>query len=252
MAGAIDFVGCADFEFVVFVEAIDVGDGESGDAVDHAGEAEEDGIEPAAAAGSAGCCAEFAAEVVKVLGEAFIDGGEGAGANAGGVCFADADDGLDGGGGEACAGGGAAGGGVGGGYEGVGAKVDVEEGALGAFEEKVFAGFPGVVEGGDGVGDVWAKALEGGVGFLDDGIRCEGGEVKFCEDFVSFVDAFGDLCLGEGPIEQICHADSAAVDFICVGGADAPFGGADFLVAKRDFTSGVEFLVEGQDDVRAI
>ena len=57
---------------------------------------------------------------------------------------------------------------------------------------------------------------------------------------------------GESAVQQIRHAQAAAVDFIGVGGTDAAFGGADFLVAKRGFAGGVEFLVEGEHDVGAI
>lgn len=78
MDGAVDLVAGADFQLLVFVEAVDVGDGEAGDAIDHAGEAEEDGIEPAAATGAAGGGAEFATEIVEVFGQAFVAGGEGA------------------------------------------------------------------------------------------------------------------------------------------------------------------------------
>lgn len=73
VAMAVDVIGDADFQMLVFVESIDIGDGEASDAVDHASEAKQDGIEPAAAAWATGGSAELAAEIVEVFGKTFVN-----------------------------------------------------------------------------------------------------------------------------------------------------------------------------------
>lgn len=55
---------------------------------------------------------------------------------------------------------------------------------MGSLEEEVLLRLPCFVEDGDGVGDVGAEALEGGVGFFNNGFCGEGGELEFFEDFV--------------------------------------------------------------------
>ena len=92
VSGAINIVGNTDFQFIVFVETIDIGDGEAGDTIDHASEAEQDSIEPATATRTTGCSPEFTTEIVKVFGKSLVTGREWTGTNAGGVSFADADD----------------------------------------------------------------------------------------------------------------------------------------------------------------
>jgi len=85
---SVDIIGGANLDGVAAVEAVEDGDGEFGDAIDHAGEADESGVEPATAAGATSGGAEFKAEAVHVVGEFLVFGDEGARADAGGVGFA--------------------------------------------------------------------------------------------------------------------------------------------------------------------
>ena len=136
------FVGVADadFDFALRVEDIELGDDQRIDAVDHFGVTQFRQIEPAAAARTASDGAKFLAALANFLG--FQVGhfrGERAAANARGVCLGNAEDVADFRGRNAHASGGAARGGAGGGDERIGAVVDVEHGALGAFEQDGFA-----------------------------------------------------------------------------------------------------------------
>ena len=201
MNRAVGVVAGANLKGFVFVEAIHVGDGEAGHAIDHAGEAEQHRVQPATAARAAGDDTEFPTEAVKVFGEAFIDSGKWAGADAGGVGFANTDDALDGIGREAGAGAGAAGGGVGGGDEGISPVVDVEQGALRTFEKDGFPGFPGSVEDGNRVGDVRTEAGEGGVDFREHLLGGELRKVVFRENFIHLDESPGDLGAGEFFVE---------------------------------------------------
>lgn len=181
---AVDLVVGADLDGVALVEAIEVGDGEPGDAIDHTGVAEEDHVEPTTGAGATSGCAELAAKAVQVVSEVVVVGGKGTCADPRGVGLADSDDGLDGEGRQSGASGAAAGSGVGGGHEGVGPEVDVEEGALCALEENHFLCFPGLVHDGDDVADVRAEAVESRGDGLDDAVDGEGLKAEGREDCV--------------------------------------------------------------------
>jgi hypothetical protein len=140
------------------VEAVEIGDGEFVDAVDHARVAGGDGVEPAAAAGAAGGGAELAAHGVEHVGNLRF-GGQRAFADAGGVGLHHADDAVHAVRRNAGAGAGAAGRGVGRGDEGIGAEVDVEEGALRALEEDALLFLELLVQPDDGVGDEGGELL---------------------------------------------------------------------------------------------
>src|SRR5699024_8560819 len=136
---------------------------EVGEPVDPAGEARDDGVVPAAAAGASRRRAVLPAHAAQPLTGVVVElGGEGPLADAGGVGLDDADDAVDAGGAHAAAGAGAAGGGGGGGEEGVGAVVDVEHRGLAGLEDDRAALVEGLVEHEGGVGDHRAQPL--GVG----------------------------------------------------------------------------------------
>jgi hypothetical protein len=80
------------------------------------------------------------ADVVKQFGR------EGPGAHAGGVGLDDADDAIDIFRADAAAAAGIARGRIGGGDKGVGAVIDVQMGALGAFEQDLLSGFAGFLQ----------------------------------------------------------------------------------------------------------
>ena len=55
------------YRTIVGVESIDIGDGEPGDSVDHAGKAQQDRVEPAATAWAPGGGTKLATEIVEVI-----------------------------------------------------------------------------------------------------------------------------------------------------------------------------------------
>src|SRR5690606_7763537 len=147
-------------------------------------------------------------------------GGERAGADPGGVGLGDTEHVVQVQGAEAAAGGGAAGGGVGGGDEGVGAVVDVQQGALGPLEEDVAAPLPLAVQQIDDVGDHGLQLLAPGQHLGEGGVVVQSlglvvvhqGEVVVLHDFPEL----DGKALG---VEQIPHPQAAAGDLVLVGGA---------------------------------
>jgi len=93
---AIDVVADTDFDGLALVKAIENGDGEISDAIDHDGVADEDGIEPATTSWAASGGSKFHATAVEELGDVIVLSRERTGANTGGVGFANADDAVDG------------------------------------------------------------------------------------------------------------------------------------------------------------
>src|SRR3984957_3248013 len=152
------FVADANLDFALGVEDVELGDYQRVDAVDHFGVAQYLQIEPAAAAGASGDGAEFFAAFANFFGvEVGHLGGEWAGAYAGGIGFGNAENVFELGGRHSDAGGGSAGDGTGRSDVGIGAVVDVQHGALSAFEEHGFAFVHGVVDEFGGIADVTAN-----------------------------------------------------------------------------------------------
>ncbi|MEY5013757.1 MAG: hypothetical protein RIS92_115 [Verrucomicrobiota bacterium] len=92
---AVEFVAGADLDAVEGVESVEVGDGKIVDAVDHSSVPDGDGVEPAAASGASGRCAELATHSVEHVADSLIFGGERAFADAGGVGFDDTEHAVD-------------------------------------------------------------------------------------------------------------------------------------------------------------
>jgi hypothetical protein len=248
---AIDCVVGADVELVEGGEDIEEHEGGAGGAGDGDGVAEGDGVDPSAAAGASGGGAVFVAACADFFADGVVEfGGEGAGADAGGVGLDDAEGGVDGFGGEASADG-ESGAAVGGGDVGDGAVVDVEEDGVGAFEEEAFFVFDGLVEEFGGVGDEGAELFAAGAVLLEHGVPVEG--VSVVEGFEDGV-FFGDDALkffGEaGIVEEVGKADGGgAVGFVGVAGSDAAAGGADLGAGGFGFGELVLKFVVGEDDV---
>jgi len=149
----------ADFDLIEVVEDVELGQVQRGVVVDSLGVAAQDEVEPAATAATAGGDAEFTSgslQLVAVFVELF--GGEGAGADAGGVGLDDADDMSDAGGvqGETLNGTAEAGGR--GGDEGVGSVVEVEHERVGTLDQSV-GGVLVLLEEGKLVDDVGLQDL---------------------------------------------------------------------------------------------
>ncbi len=141
---AVDVVGGADLQLVEAAQHVEQHDGDRIDAAEPAGVAHGDDIEPAAAARAASDGAVFVAAVAQVLaGGVVLLGGERAAADAGRIGLHDADDAIDVAGRHAGAAGNADAGAVAAGDERIRAVIDVEQRALGAFEQQSLAGFCG-------------------------------------------------------------------------------------------------------------
>ena len=180
-------------------------------------------------------------------------GGHRAAADAGGVGFEDAHHAGDVLGADAESGDGAADGGGGGGYIGIGAVVEVQEGALGAFQDDAFVLFQEVLHhlfggahaGAEAGGPLAALFQDGGgvqgLGVVDGGddavFHCHGG-----------VDAVGEVVV----VEEVAHTDAVAGGFVHIGGADALSGGADGGGAAGLFLEVVQEDVVGHNDVGAV
>lgn len=130
--------------------------------------------------------------------------------------------------------------------------VDIEERALGAFEEHAGAFLHLLVEVVDRVCDERFEAFGGGLVFGEDGFIGEGFGSHGAQDAVLFLEPgleeFGKFF----GLHEVAHADAGAGGFIGIGGADAAFGGADFGAAFTDFALGVEESVVGHDHVGGI
>ena len=135
------------------------------------------------------------------------------------------------------------------GDEGVGAEVDVEEGALRALEEDALLFRELLVQPDDGVGEVGAELARGlEVGLVDLG-EAERLAAERLEDGVVFLDAGLELdgkFLGLGEVDE---AQAGAGGLVAVGGADAALGGADLVAALAQLARLVEGAVVGQHEV---
>lgn len=140
---------------------------------------------------------------------------------------------------------------VGRGHEGVRAVVDVQQGALAAFEEDDLALVERGVEDQRRVGDVVLDLLRVAQVLLDHLVDADGTAVEdLDQDLVLVVECRLDLLTEDRLVEEVLDADAHAVDLVGVGGADAAAGGADLALAEEAFRHLVERLVVRRDEVR--
>src|SRR6516165_289107 len=139
---AVDFVTHADRNLWQFIEHVELGNHQPGDAVNHASVTKKWQIHPAAAAWTAGDSAEFVPALAQFLTTGIVGfGGEWTTADAGAVGFRHANDHVDVRRSNAGADHGPAGGRTRRSDEGIGAVVDVEHRALRAFKDNRLALF---------------------------------------------------------------------------------------------------------------
>ena len=131
--------------------------------------------------------------------------------------------------------------------------VDVEQGALGAFEHDLFAVVDGLVEQHGSVGDEGGELL-GGAGVLLVhllGVERLGAE-EGVGDGVLLVAGVVDVSAEERGVEQVDDAEAVAVHLVFVGRADAAAGGADLRAAGGVLGGELDHAVVGQDDLGAV
>ena len=223
-----------------------------GDAVDPGGVASDDGVEPAAAPPPPGGDTELAAglgQVFAVLVEQL--GGERTRAHPGGVGLEDSQHGGDPGRADAGADGRAARRRIRRRHIRIGAVVDVEQGALRAFQQHRLAGFQRGVEQQPGVGDAMPET----VGLLQQGLdHLVGFErlavVDLDQDLVLELQRGLDLVGQLLGVEHVGHPDAHAGDLVLVAGSDAATGGADLLAAHVALGDLVDGHVVGHQQVR--
>ena len=160
-------------------------------------------------------------------------------------------------GGHAGAAGDADAGAVAAGDERVGAVVDVEQCALGAFEQEPLAAFGGGEQQLGRVANVRPQSLGVAGVFVDDRGRIErlefAGRVEDFEHAILGGDDVLDLRAERRAIE-VAQADGVrAADLVAIAGADAAAGGADVLAVGRALVErAVLGEVPGEDHVRPV
>ena len=187
-------------------------------------------------------------EVVAHAAEEF--GGEGARAHAGGIGLDHGHDPVEGVWRAAAAGRGLARDGVGRGDEGVGAVIDIEMGALGAFEEHVAACGHGILDDRGHVAEVGDQASgHRGDGFGHGHVVQGRHVVELGEKGIFFDKGLDDLATEQFGILEVTGPDADAGHFVFVARADAAAGGADLAAGAQGFPSAVDEPVVGHDDV---
>src|SRR5690606_30999374 len=192
-----------------------------------------DDVHPAAAARTASGGAVLGTAVADALADLVVQlGRERAAADAGGVGLGDAQHVVDVLGADAGAGQRAADGGVGAGDVRIGAVVDVQQRALGAFEHHALALLAQLVADAGDVGlhrlDVLAELQR----FLVGGLEVHRLHAQVLGQHEVVVVQRGLELLGQLlGIVQVGDADAAARHLVLVGRADAAAGGADGLAA---------------------
>ena len=248
---AIEFVGNTHLDLVELIEHVELGDRQAIEAVHLHRITANHTVKPAATAAPARGGAVFTAPVAEVVVEAALQlGGEGALAHPGGVGLGHADHPVDQGGADAGADAGPAGDRVGGGDVGVGAVVEVEQGALGALKQDVFAGPRCLVDRADAVDHVGGQALAVGGVFGDHRLAIEGFDpVDPLEQQVLLRQGAGEAVPQPVLIEQVDDADAVAFGLVGVGGTDTPAGGADAAIAPALLHRLIEQAVVGHGHV---
>ena len=213
--------------------------------------AQDNGVQPAAAAGAASGGPEFvalgaqvAARVVKLL------GGEGAGAHAGGVGLDDAHHAIQRRGADAATGGSVARHGIGRGHKGIGAMVDIQMDALSAFKKNVAALGLHFLQAVFHFGEVGRDARGQSQQFFADSGFVQG--IKFVEvaqQGVFFLQGVGHLGAHQGRIGEVAGAQAYAGGLVFIAGADATTGGTDLVGGALGLAGFVQAFVVGHDEV---
>jgi cytochrome c biogenesis protein CcmG/thiol:disulfide interchange protein DsbE len=135
------------------------------------------------------------------------------------------------------------------GHKGICPVVNIQESALRPFEEDIVSASLRLVQENDRVGDKWPQIIPGlavlGVNFFK-GKRLR---AKGFEDFVVLFDLEFKLLAKALGVNQIDHTQSSTGSLITVGRPDPPFCGADLVLAFEYLALGIQFAVVREDDV---
>ena len=120
---------------------------------------------------------------------------------------------------------------VGGGHIGVGAVIEIQQGALGPFKQDVFAGPRGVMDGAGAIHHMAGEAAAVVGVFSNHLLGIEGVNAIELLELQVFRSQWPLQSLAQQLlIEQIDHAQTTALGLVGIGGADATAGGANALV----------------------
>ena len=246
---AVEPVAGAHIDLFQPVEHVELGEGDAIDARRLDRLAHHDGIEPAAAALSAGDSAELAPALADHLADGVrLLGRERPRADAGGIGLGDAEHIAERPRPDAGPGRRLRRHRVGGGDERIGAVVDVEHHPLRAFEQDALTRPPRLVEKlpyGVHVGEDTRGHL---AKLLIERPRFHLRRAEAAADGVVMSEQPVDLGAQGSEVLEIIDADGAAADLVLVGRPDAAPRGADLAGAGGGLAHGVEFAVQRQDE----
>jgi hypothetical protein len=231
---AVVFVGDADLELVHPVEDVELGDAQAGDTVDRHRALERDDVHPAAAPRTTRGGAEFLAALADAFANVVVQfGRERSAADARGVGLGDAEHVVDRIRADAGTGKRAAHRGVAGGDVGIGAVIDVEQGALRAFEQHLLALLAQLVQDTRDVAlhrlDVVAERDRFVEGLLEiDTFHAQ----VFGQHEVVVIERGAQLLAQFLRVLEVGDTDATTRDLVFVGRADAAPGGPDGLAAS--------------------
>ncbi len=130
--------------------------------------------------------------------------------------------------------------------------VDIQHGALRAFEEHGLAVVEGVIDQLGGVADIAANFFAERESFFDFVREIDVGAVGSLGEAIFFGDDVGGFLAEQLGIQQVAHAQAAASHLVFVGGTDAARGRADFVGAARAFGGFVQLAMVGKNQMGAI
>ena len=239
-------VGHAHLDAFHRVQAVQIRNGEVVNAVYHRGVARGHGIEPTAAAGPARGGAKFATHAVQQVGNHLVLGRQRAFAHARRVSLHHAHYAVHTMRRHTRTRAGPTRRGVRGGHERIRAVVNVQERALGAFEQDVGLLADRVMQEHHGVGHQRLQILAGRVVFGENFLKGQLLGTQRLEHTVVFFDARGQLHFEERGINQITHAQAHAGGLVAIRRANAALGGADLVFALEHFALGIQFAMIGE------
>jgi len=105
------------------------------------------------------------------------------------------------------------------------------------------------VQKDDGIGDKWFQVIPGSAVFIVDLFEGERFRAEGFENFVVLFDFQFELAFESFGIDQIDHPQTRSSCFVTISGADAAFGGANFVFAFENFALGVELAVIGKNEM---